>query len=756
LHFDCIKIHEDWVPGVPELNSFDIRVILTLAVRPFRPAFCRRAGYAVQASIMTRRLRFDYHSLPVQMVLGFVALAFLTALAIGVPAIWLIRTELNQQAWSQVEQGRQATQSVFSFRQSEVTQLAILTAQRPTLKELLAAQDWTGLPDYLDGLRSSSALGLVAVCNGDGQSLQPPGRWAGDPLCTGHAFSGFGVTRTLSGTRVWLVAVQPIKDVSGADAKPFFVMTGIALDDAFATQMRDQTKLEQTLWAAGEPVASSLVERITTPVPCSASDSLPGGGDCRVTFQRDGTPFYAIRTPLVAGEPTAQPVDLEMEVALSVGDILVTQTRLVWLLVGGMLFVASTGSLAGVFLARRISRPLARVAGAAAGLSKGDLASPIAVHTGVREVAQVAQALERARADLEQTLEHLRQEKAWTDHLLEAIVEGIVTLDRYGRITFFSQGAEHITGWRREEVLNRSCDHIFKVGETVEPFSQLIPPPGRRKKIPVQLPDGRQVILAVTGAALLPPESGAARVALVFRDISEEEAVHRLLGHFLANVAHEFRTPLAAVAASTELLLDQATDLSVAELGELLASLHLGVLGLQTLVDNLLEGASIEAGRFRVSPRNWDLSEIIAEAIRTTQPLLAKRGQQLAVELPAAIPVVLADPRRIVQVLVNLLSNASKYGPDEAEVSISASSQAGHVWIGVADRGPGIPRDERQNIFHRFTHLDGGNDRAQYGAGLGLSVVKAIVEAHGGEIGVEDRPGGGSVFWFTLPKADKI
>jgi signal transduction histidine kinase len=224
-----------------------------------------------------------------------------------------------------------------------------------------------------------------------------------------------------------------------------------------------------------------------------------------------------------------------------------------------------------------------------------------------------------------------------------------------------------------------------------------------------------------------------------------------LMGHFLANVAHEFRTPLSAAVASIELLLDQAPDLSPAELQELLTSLHLGLFGLQTLVDNLLESASIEAGRFHINPRQAQLSKIIAEAIRTMQPLLDKHGQRLVVELPAALPVVRADPRRTGQVLVNLLSNASRYGPDEAEITLGATVAEGWVRVTVADQGPGIQPEYRNDLFRRFVYPTADNDKTKYGAGLGLSVVKAVVEAHGGQVGIEDRPGGGSVFWITLP-----
>jgi signal transduction histidine kinase len=240
-------------------------------------------------------------------------------------------------------------------------------------------------------------------------------------------------------------------------------------------------------------------------------------------------------------------------------------------------------------------------------------------------------------------------------------------------------------------------------------------------------------------------------VALVFRDISEEEVMHRLLAHFLANIAHEFRTPLSALAASVELLLDLAPGLSSQEIGELLLSLHLGVLGLQTLIDNLLESASIEAGHFRITPRPCNLADVLADAIATMQPLLDKHDQRLVVELPAAIPIVRADSRRTAQVLVNLLSNASKYGPDDTEIDLVAMIQGDWVRISVADRGPGVPLDQRHGLFRRFVHPTPHDGQAQVGVGLGLSVVKTIVEAHGGQVGIDDRPGGGSIFWFTLP-----
>jgi signal transduction histidine kinase len=170
------------------------------------------------------------------------------------------------------------------------------------------------------------------------------------------------------------------------------------------------------------------------------------------------------------------------------------------------------------------------------------------------------------------------------------------------------------------------------------------------------------------------------------------------------------------------------------------------------LIDNLLESASMETGRFRVYPRPSDLGAIIAEATHMTQPLQEKYGQWLVVEMPATIPLVQADSRRIVQVLVNLLFNAIKYSPDETKITLGVEINQGWVRISIADRGPGIPPGiKKDELFYQFVHYDAEDAKSRHGVGLGLSVVKAIIEAHNGQVGVDNRPGGGAIFWFTLP-----
>lgn len=668
---------------------------------------------------ITDRPKQRMRSLTAQMILSFVVLVLISASASGLPAIIQLRNQLERQAWAQIEQGSRAAQALYAAQINEITNLANLTAQRPTLIELLNENDSSALNTYLGALQAGTSLDLILICNLENETVAIAGRLPPVDLCKGELPE--------SSLQAWITASAPIQERTEVYGT---VISGLMLGDDFAEIMQTQTGLEYTLFIDGDQVATSMKN---AGIKRTHSTKTEG------QFNTSGRTYYFSRTKL--SDP-----DLEAELALDVTNIVATKQRLIWALAAGILAVAAFASLVGVLLARRISRPLARLADAATTLKNGDVSRPVEIESPLKEVALVAQALEGARKDLRTTLAELRHEKAWTDHLLEAIVEGIVTLDRHGHITFFSHGAERITGWSRQQVLGRVCDQVFLLTESDQPFSEVIPSPGQKRKLSVMLAGDRPAILALTGARLAPFEDGGARVALVFRDVSEEEAFRRLMAHFLANVSHEFRTPLSALAASVELLMDQAADLSQEELEELLVAIHLGVLGLHTLVDNLLESASIEAGRFRVSLRQSNLSDIIGEAVGLMQPLLDKHGQQLMVELPADLPVVQADPRRLVQVLVNLLSNASKYGPDNSEIAICVRPEGKTVRVSVADQGKGIPPDQKADLFRRFIHPSTANDKAKYGIGLGLSVVKAVVEAHSGQVGVD-----GAVFWFTIP-----
>ncbi len=343
----------------------------------------------------------------------------------------------------------------------------------------------------------------------------------------------------------------------------------------------------------------------------------------------------------------------------------------------------------------------------------------------------------------------LLHEPTWAEALIQALPEGILTIDESGQILTFNRRAEEITGWSATEALGQSINLVLPLGAGKGQLLEHLSNGGAIPPINAINRDGRDITLAITVAKLQVPHR-APETALVVRDVTSEDAARQLRSYFLANISHEFRTPLSALKASVELLLEGLDTFTLNETLELVRSVHFSVTSLQTLVDNLLESVSIEAGRFRIRRHSTDIKVLVSDATTLMKPLLERRHQALITRMPDGLPVLSVDPMRLTQVLVNLLSNASKYGPTDEPIELSIDPQDDALRISVSDRGSGIPAEDRESIFRRFVRL-GEKDNTQYGVGLGLAVVKTIVESHGGSVGLNERPGGGSIFWFTIP-----
>jgi PAS domain S-box-containing protein len=682
------------------------------------------------------------------MVTSFTGVILAATLVVGVLAIWLVRDQLEQRAWSQLQQGRNVLLSLFKARTSEIQSLAVLTAQRPKLNELIQNGDLPSLENYLETLRAGAGLDMIQLCDPQPFASASQGYSLPVSLCERGEMNGVQLFGSNGANEIWMLGSHSLE---GATGSKDFAIVGWRLDDTFAAQLSKQIGMEDGLWYEGLALARSYAGN---PNPSDVKQLAPlieGNGEAvqRSMYLLNGQPYYSEQFLLPNSNLTA-------EVSLNVTGIYAAQASLARTVIGGIFIAVVIGSVLGLIFARRISQPLEELIFWANRFQNGDLTTHIEIKSSALEISQVAQTMEKTRAKLLKTVTSLQREQSWSNQLLESIVEGIVTFDTEGKIRFFSHGAERITGQRREVVIGKSCDEVFQLPVGGISFRQAIPVPGSKQKLAISLGNGHEITLSITSARLFQAESGDDQTVLVLRDVSEEETVHRLLGQFLGNITHEFRTPLSALAALSELLLDQAPDLSPEELQELLASLHISVVSLQTLVDNLLESSSIEAGRFRVSPRPADLGKVIYDAASIMQPLMEKYHQHLVIDMAPSLPMVLADSRRTVQVLNNLLSNASKFGLADAEITVRTQVLQDHICVQVTDQGPGITPEFREHIFSRFAYTGANHDNARAGAGLGLSVVKAIVEAQGGTVGVEPNPEGGSTFWFTLPMVNEL
>ena len=241
---------------------------------------------------------------------------------------------------------------------------------------------------------------------------------------------------------------------------------------------------------------------------------------------------------------------------------------------------------------------------------------------------------------------------------------------------------------------------------------------------------------------------------MTLQDMTPLEDLERLRAEFLGMVSHELRTPLATIKGSTTTLLSASPDLDPAVMTQFHRIMDQQVDHMQDLIGDLLDVARIETGTLSVKPVPADVAEVVDDARRR---FLSGGGRDnLHVDLAPDLPPVMADRRRIVQVLTNLFSNAANYSPEGSHIRVAALRDGVHVSVSVSDEGRGLPAEQLPHLFRKFSRIDAGNRRSDVaGSGLGLAICKGIVEAHGGRIWAEsDGPGLGARFTFTLPAAD--
>lgn len=707
------------------------------------------------------RLLFRRTTISQALVLATVLVVVIATVLGGLATIFTIRHELERQVWLRVEDAQASTQALYASERLRLESLIALIAQRPTLCKLVGGALGPPLSQYLQDIRDSSDLDSIFIHLPGNQtvgSVDPTLPSLQELMTHGELpFTDFFASE--NPPRVTLISLREIlpteRCISGEGA---YLVAARVIDTDFMQSLEHHTGLAQSLLVGDNRVASSLPSVPGWPFDLTAAASVQRGeGACCTLGSADERSYYLGLAPVTN---TLGDVVAVSEVALPSEPIEAGERRTITLLtiVGvGMAFI---GFILATELTRLIARPLTKLAAAASLLSPDEMDVPFDTDTGLVEINQLARHLEFARQNLRSAQQDARQEKDRVDQLLGAIRDGVMALDGAGQITFFNTEAEHLLGRSAQEVIGCHYHQLFPPapGETITLHDILHPSGGspHPNRLTILDAEGRPITLAVSTSQTSlsgTPRQRQERV-LVMRDVSEEVAANELRSNFLANVSHELRTPLSAVVAVTELLLEDGPNLATSELEKLSNTIRMSTLQLQTLVDNLLESATIEAGFFRVRRRLTRLEDIIQEATRTMDPLLERRNQRLLRQIPVNMPSLNADPDRMVQVLVNLIANASKFAPMGTTIELSAQVEVKRdiITVSVIDSGPGLPAGRFSDLFRRFATSD-RSPKARYGAGLGLSVVKAIVEAHGGEVGAENLPYKGARVWFTLPIA---
>ena len=370
--------------------------------------------------------------------------------------------------------------------------------------------------------------------------------------------------------------------------------------------------------------------------------------------------------------------------------------------------------------------------------------------------SQAAAAITNART-------HRRERRARAD--LEALVEtspvGVVVLDaRAGRAISFNREARRIVeslrtpGRQAEQLLGvvsvRRADgrevslaeiplaRTLGTGETV-----------RAEEVVLSVPDGRSVRTLINATPIRSEGDAVGSVVVTMQDLAPLDEIERMRTEFLGLVGHELRAPLIAIKGSADTLLEEAAELDPAEMREFHRIIAEQAGHMRGLIRDLLDAGRIDSGTLSVAPQP---SEVAALVERARSTFLGGGGRHaVLVDLPAGLPPVMADHRRIVQVLNNLLANAARHAPESTPIRVAAVREDAHVAVSVSDEGSGV---SPELLPHLFSKHAGGGRGAAAGHGLGLAISKGLVEAHGGRIRAESPGAGrGATFTFTLPVA---
>ena len=277
----------------------------------------------------------------------------------------------------------------------------------------------------------------------------------------------------------------------------------------------------------------------------------------------------------------------------------------------------------------------------------------------------------------------------------------------------------------------------------------------RAEEMVIQLPDGRSVTTVVNATPVRSEEGRVVSIVTTIQDMTPLEESERLRAEFLSMVSHELRTPLTTIKGSAATVLGASSTLSFAEMGDLFRIIDEQADHMRVLISDLLDVTRIETGTLSVTPGPAVVADMVDQARSAFQRGGARNS--IEVDLPSDLPRVGADAQRVVQVLDNLFSNASKYSPEASTIKVSASLEDVYVAISVEDEGRGVTSAQLTNLFRKFSRLDSDDShRHVAGEGLGLAICKGIVETHGGRIWAESAGQGlGTRFTFTIPAVDE-
>lgn len=456
------------------------------------------------------------------------------------------------------------------------------------------------------------------------------------------------------------------------------------------------------------------------------------------------------------------------------------QVQVLWI----GIVLASLFSLLGLWAARVVTRPLKALSRSAQQLDAGQPAKIDAMNAAYTEVNTLSGSLnslignlqqkETALKDLNATLENRVEQRTVeltqalervcdNENRIKTIIEtaqgAFIGVNFEGMITDWNSQTQKMLGWTREEILGQPFDRLMpeRFRGSIGKAMQLFISTGAASFINTNLErlvlthDGRELPVEIRIGLI---NNNKLKLFSVFlHDISERKQVERMKNEFISTASHELRTPLTAIYAALDMVNSGMAGELPPDARELLGIAYRSAERLVRLINDILDVEKIESHSMAYHMVVQPLLPLVDQAIRATQSYADQYQVKLELACGLTDALVLVDADRVIQVVVNLLSNAAKFSPAGGVVRISLQRLPGYVRMSVADSGRGIPENFRDRIFQRFAQADSSDRRQKGGTGLGLNICKSIVEAHQGRIDFVSEPERGTEFYFDLPLA---
>lgn len=403
-------------------------------------------------------------------------------------------------------------------------------------------------------------------------------------------------------------------------------------------------------------------------------------------------------------------------------------------------------ALLGNFLAKTITGPIKEVTSKAERLAKGDFGQIITVKSQ-DEVGQLTEMFNYLTVRLKSTLDEMHSEKNKVETILTHMTDGIIAVNKQGHVIHANPAAYKIFNVGEADLYEKSFNEIaqnLNLGVTIEDLFN-------DSDSNFNILSINNLIIKLNVVLFRNEKEETAGAILVLQDVTEQERLDKMRKEFVANVSHELRTPLTTIKSYAETLLDGALD------SRDIAVNFLNVINSESermtrLVKDLLQLSKLDYDKVEWNMKEINLPDIIKECVFKMEIAAKQKDQDLTYEIKEEALRMVGDKDRIEQVIINILSNAIKYTPENGSISVTAAkTEDNKVEIRITDTGMGIPKEDIPRLFERFYRVDKARSRMMGGTGLGLSIAKNIVEAHNGTIGIESEYGQGTVVIIGFP-----